>query len=189
MNFIRPNKIRPTDGVSKASGMAFRNKCASAAENTVFKLGKLISSTVRVPTNIVSGTLSTFGTMTHSAARLANNTLFGDQSKTADNSTITKHKASKESQLKVESQNLKLALEKQGIIEPKINTIITNFEETAKVADISNCPVIISGGVSSIEDVKKAKDLNNKNIEGIIVGKAIYDGDIKLEELAKELDA
>ena len=59
-----------------------------------------------------------------------------------------------------------------------------NFEETSKVAEISNCPVIISGGVSSIEDVKKAKML--KNIEGIIVGKAIYDGDIKLEELVKE---
>ena len=64
-----------------------------------------------------------------------------------------------------------------------------NFEETSKVASISNCPVIISGGVSSIDDIKKAKELNNKNIEGIIVGKAIYDGDIKLEELVKELDA
>ena len=59
-----------------------------------------------------------------------------------------------------------------------------NFEETSKVAEISNCPVIISGGVSSIGDIKKAKSLNN--IEGIIVGKAIYDGDIKLEELVKE---
>ena len=59
-----------------------------------------------------------------------------------------------------------------------------NFEETSKVAKISNCPVIISGGVSSIDDIKKAKNL--KNIEGIIVGKAIYDGDIKLEELVKE---
>jgi phosphoribosylformimino-5-aminoimidazole carboxamide ribotide isomerase len=64
-----------------------------------------------------------------------------------------------------------------------------NFEETIKVADTSNCPVIISGGVSSIDDIKKAKELYNKNIEGIIVGKAIYDGDIKLDELAKELDA
>ena len=64
-----------------------------------------------------------------------------------------------------------------------------NFEETSKVANTSNCPVIISGGVSSIDDIKKAKELNNKNIEGIIVGKAIYDGDIKLEELVKELDA
>ncbi len=63
-----------------------------------------------------------------------------------------------------------------------------NFEETAKVADVSNCPVIISGGVSSIDDIKSAKNLNN-NIEGIIVGKAIYDGDIKLDELAREIDA
>ena len=61
-------------------------------------------------------------------------------------------------------------------------------EETIKVAETSNCPVIISGGVSCIDDIKKAKSLNT-NIEGIIVGKAIYDGDIKLDELAKELDA
>ena len=59
-----------------------------------------------------------------------------------------------------------------------------NFDETIKVAEISNCPVIISGGVSSIDDIKKAKNL--KNVEGIIVGKAIYDGDIQLEELVRE---
>ena len=59
-----------------------------------------------------------------------------------------------------------------------------NFDETSKVANISKCPVIISGGVSSIDDIKKAKDL--KNIEGIIVGKAIYDGDIDLKDLVKE---
>ena len=63
-----------------------------------------------------------------------------------------------------------------------------NFDETIKIARISKCPVIISGGVSSINDIKKAKELNNKNIEGIIVGKAIYDGDIKLAELAKEVN-
>ncbi len=64
-----------------------------------------------------------------------------------------------------------------------------NFQETIKITEISNCPVVISGGVSSIKDIKKAKELNNEKIEGIIVGKAIYDGDIKLEELAKEIDA
>jgi phosphoribosylformimino-5-aminoimidazole carboxamide ribotide isomerase len=64
-----------------------------------------------------------------------------------------------------------------------------NFEDTVKIAEVSKCPVIISGGVSSVSDIKKAKELNNKNIEGIIVGKAIYDGDLELEELAKELDA
>ena len=61
-----------------------------------------------------------------------------------------------------------------------------NFDETTKVAEMSNCPVIISGGVSSIDDVKKAKNL--KNVEGIIVGKAIYDGDINLKNLALELE-
>jgi phosphoribosylformimino-5-aminoimidazole carboxamide ribotide isomerase len=59
-----------------------------------------------------------------------------------------------------------------------------NFDETSKISEISNCPVIISGGVSSIDDIKKARNL--KNIEGIIVGKAIYDGDILLDELVKE---
>ncbi len=67
--------------------------------------------------------------------------------------------------------------------------ISPNFSETVNVANNSNCPVIISGGVSSIDDIKKAKELNNINIEGIIVGKAIYDGDIKLGELVKEIDA
>ena len=62
-----------------------------------------------------------------------------------------------------------------------------NFNETLSIAAISKCPVIISGGVSSINDIRKAKDLNNKNIEGIIVGKALYDGDIDLVELAKEI--
>ena len=64
-----------------------------------------------------------------------------------------------------------------------------NLDETEKIAELSNCPVVISGGVSSISDVKKAKQLNNKKIEGIIIGKAIYDGDIKLDELAKEISA
>ena len=63
-----------------------------------------------------------------------------------------------------------------------------NFDETIKIAGIAKCPVIISGGVSSINDIKKVKELSNKNIEGVIVGKAIYDGDIKLNELAKEAD-
>ena len=64
-----------------------------------------------------------------------------------------------------------------------------NLDETVKIAEISNCPVVISRGVSSLSDIKQAKGLKNKNIEGIIVGKAIYDGEIKLDELAKEINA
>ena len=48
---------------------------------------------------------------------------------------------------------------------------------------------------NSVFEVEEGKflspkfELNNEKIEGIIVGKAIYDGDIKLDELAKEIDA
>ena len=54
---------------------------------------------------------------------------------------------------------------------------------------------IIAGQLTKEEIELSSKDnsrplkLNNYNIEGIIVGKAIYDGDIKLDELAKEIDA
>jgi phosphoribosylformimino-5-aminoimidazole carboxamide ribotide isomerase len=62
-----------------------------------------------------------------------------------------------------------------------------NIEETISIAKISSAPVVVSGGISSIEDIKKIKTLNKFNIEGVIVGKAIYDGDIKLNDL-KELE-
>ena len=60
-----------------------------------------------------------------------------------------------------------------------------NIQETLNIAKISSAPVIVSGGISSIEDIKKIITLNQFNIEGVIVGKAIYDGDIKLSDLKK----
>ena len=62
-----------------------------------------------------------------------------------------------------------------------------NLEETINIAKISSSPVVVSGGISSIEDIKRIRKLNALNIEGVIVGKAIYDGDIDLNEL-RELE-
>ena len=62
-----------------------------------------------------------------------------------------------------------------------------NIDETIRISEISSAPVVVSGGISSIKDIKKIKTLNNFKIEGVIVGKAIYDGDINLNEL-KELE-
>ena len=56
-----------------------------------------------------------------------------------------------------------------------------NLEDTVKMAECSDIPVIASGGVSSIEDIQTIK--NQKKIYGVVVGKAIYDGHIKLNEL------
>ena len=59
-----------------------------------------------------------------------------------------------------------------------------NLEDSYKIADRFNIPVIISGGISSMNDINKIiKD--NKKIEGIIVGKALYENRVKIEELSK----
>ena len=62
-----------------------------------------------------------------------------------------------------------------------------NIKDAIELSNKVKIPFIISGGISSIEDIKRIKSLNNPNIEGIIVGKSIYDGDIKIKELAKEI--
>jgi len=60
-----------------------------------------------------------------------------------------------------------------------------NIKDTVELSSKSTIPLVISGGVSSLEDIKKVKSLNDSNIEGIIVGKSIYDGDIKISDLAE----
>jgi len=60
-----------------------------------------------------------------------------------------------------------------------------NIKDTVELSSKVKIPLVISGGVSSIEDIKKIKSLNNSNIEGVIVGKSIYDGDIKISDLAE----
>ncbi len=64
-----------------------------------------------------------------------------------------------------------------------------NLDETIKVAEISKAPVIVSGGVSTIKDIENIKKIKNKNIEGVVIGKAIYDGDIDLKQLSEFLNA
>jgi phosphoribosylformimino-5-aminoimidazole carboxamide ribotide isomerase len=48
-----------------------------------------------------------------------------------------------------------------------------NVEETVKLAESVNIPIIASGGVTSIEDVKAYKD--SGKISGIVIGRALYD--------------
>ena len=58
-----------------------------------------------------------------------------------------------------------------------------NLEQIKKVADNSIFPVIASGGVSGIDDIKLLRSMDHKNIKGCIVGKAIYENKINLEEV------
>ncbi len=43
-------------------------------------------------------------------------------------------------------------------------------------------PVIAAGGISSLEDIKRLRALNKKNLYGVIVGKALYEGALDLRE-------
>ena len=60
-----------------------------------------------------------------------------------------------------------------------------NIEETIDFSKKINISTIVSGGISSISDIVKIKKLNSSKIEGVIVGKAIYDKSINLKELSK----
>lgn len=57
-----------------------------------------------------------------------------------------------------------------------------NVEETAAFAEAISTPVIASGGVGSVFDIKRYKDREASGIEGIVIGRALYDGSIKAEE-------
>ena len=59
-----------------------------------------------------------------------------------------------------------------------------NFEDSYLIAAKFKIPVIISGGISSIKDINKIIS-DNKKIDGIIIGKAIYENKIRLEEINK----
>ncbi|WP_411816830.1 1-(5-phosphoribosyl)-5-[(5-phosphoribosylamino)methylideneamino]imidazole-4-carboxamide isomerase [Hyphococcus sp. DH-69] len=56
-----------------------------------------------------------------------------------------------------------------------------NVEATAALAEASAIPVIASGGVASIDDIRALKTAHD-NIEGVIIGRALYDGRIDPKE-------
>ena len=60
-----------------------------------------------------------------------------------------------------------------------------DIDETIKFSNLTKIPIVVSGGISSLQDVVNIKDKKSKKIEGVIVGKAIYDKSIDLEELSK----
>ena len=64
-----------------------------------------------------------------------------------------------------------------------------NVEATAALARACGVPIIASGGVASIEDIRRVKAVESDGIQGCIIGKAIYTGAVDLKAalaLAKE---
>lgn len=60
-----------------------------------------------------------------------------------------------------------------------------NMLSTIALAQSSSIPVIASGGVGSVEDLKLVRDAARYGVEGVIVGKALYDGRVKPADALK----
>jgi len=63
-----------------------------------------------------------------------------------------------------------------------------NLDATRRLAEATSIPVIASGGVSSMEDVKQLASVADSGIAGAITGRAIYEGGLDLTEAQKWCD-
>ena len=57
-----------------------------------------------------------------------------------------------------------------------------NVEATREMLESTDLSVIASGGVSSISDVQHLADIGHPRLDGVIIGKALYEGRIQIEE-------
>ena len=64
-----------------------------------------------------------------------------------------------------------------------------NVEATVKMASEISTPVIASGGISTLDDIKALQAVAEEGIMGAIIGRALYEGSIDLAEAQKLVDA
>ncbi|MBI2352422.1 MAG: 1-(5-phosphoribosyl)-5-[(5-phosphoribosylamino)methylideneamino]imidazole-4-carboxamide isomerase [Deltaproteobacteria bacterium] len=57
-----------------------------------------------------------------------------------------------------------------------------NIEDTLKIARAVSIPVIASGGVASLDDIRRLKQIEKNGVEAVIVGRALYSGAFTLRE-------
>ena len=96
----------------------------------------------------------------------------------------------------ITAQNLALKFEDVGVAALVYTDISRdgamegpNIEATMKLAEAVNIPVILSGGVSSMDDLKEVKRVGGTNLDGLICGRAVYDGLIDVAEATEILAA
>ncbi|MCK5350198.1 MAG: 1-(5-phosphoribosyl)-5-[(5-phosphoribosylamino)methylideneamino]imidazole-4-carboxamide isomerase [Desulfobacula sp.] len=57
-----------------------------------------------------------------------------------------------------------------------------NIEETAALAEAVSIPIVASGGVSTIQDIKNLLEIESKGVIGVITGRALYEETLDLKE-------
>ncbi len=101
-----------------------------------------------------------------------------------------------ESQTDIEAISLAKRLEKSGAAAIVYTDIAAdgmsggvNVAATEELASAVSIPIIASGGVASLDDIRNLKPLEKKGVVGVIVGTALYEGYFTLEEAIKEAQA
>ncbi len=94
-------------------------------------------------------------------------------------------------QVNIDINEFILFLQKKGIKE----IIVTDIKKDGMLSGVDidfyknlsesfpDINIIVSGGISSMKDIEKIKELKKDNIKGVIVGKALYEGNITLDEI------
>ena len=57
-----------------------------------------------------------------------------------------------------------------------------NIDSLQKVLKLSSVPVIVAGGIATLEDIKAVYPLRERGLEGVITGRAIYSGSLDFKE-------
>lgn len=94
----------------------------------------------------------------------------------------------------VKATELARAIKSLGVIEVIYTDIDKDgmmsgpsMESTRELAAESGLRVIASGGVSTLSDLTRLKDLEQDGVTGVIIGKALYEGAVKLEDAIRVL--
>jgi len=64
-----------------------------------------------------------------------------------------------------------------------------NIDETVRLAESISIPVIASGGVTNMDDIKGLLDVESRGVSGTILGRSIYEGTIDLAEAQQYVDS
>ena len=63
-----------------------------------------------------------------------------------------------------------------------------NADSTRDLARAIKTPVFASGGVSSMDDIRKLKELEGDGVAGAVIGRALYEGDLKFKDCVKAVE-
>ena len=66
--------------------------------------------------------------------------------------------------------------------QPRRHARGVNLDETLKIARAVKIPIIASGGVATLDDIRKLLPLEKDGVEGVVVGRALYNGSFKYKD-------